>query len=79
MRISDSMIRELSRITTRDDSGQHFTEWSKFWEELEFDELIEIYRPVHEQTGIPFSQEFWQVNLTERGKDLVSAHPELCD
>lgn len=78
MRISDSLIRELSRITTRDDAGRHFIEWSKFWAELEFDQLIEIYRPIHEPTGIPYSQEYWQVNLTERGNDLVSQNPELC-
>jgi len=70
-------FRELCTITTRDEAGRHFTEFSSHWKELEEAGLIEIGRPVHEATGISYSQEYWSVQVTEDGLAVVEANPEL--
>jgi len=68
----------LARIVTRDEAGRHFLEvWP--WEslhELEEAGLIEIVRPVHEPTGIPYAQEYWSVLVTEDGVDVMESWPE---
>jgi len=62
----------LAGITTRDESGTHFTMSypAAFLQELEEAGLIEVSRPVHE-TGIPYSQDYWMVEVTQDGCDLV--------
>ena len=69
----------LGVITTKDESGKHFT--CKFFrheiEELEKEELIRINRPVH-LTGIPYSEEYWHVEVTEEGRAWVESYPEYC-
>ena len=74
---TDSQIRELCTLATRNDAGQHFTEWSYHWQELEQQELIRVLRPVHAATGISYSQEHWQLEVTAAGQELVDAKPEL--
>jgi hypothetical protein len=77
--ITDDQIKILCRITTRDEAGIHFT--IKYEESdldvLEEAGLIEVYKPIHEPSNIPYSQEYWQVTVTEAGRELVDAHPEL--
>ncbi|MHB9044169.1 hypothetical protein [Acidithiobacillus sp.] len=65
----------LSRITTRDEAGKHFTEvyMADDLAELEERGLITIDRPVHEFTGIPYSQESWSVEVTDAGAEIVEA------
>jgi len=66
-------ISELCVLTTRDEAGRHFSEWSLHHEELEAAGLIAIYRPIHEQTGVPYSAEYWQLEVTEDGLEAIDA------
>lgn len=74
--LSDEAIRELCTITTRDNAGQHFTQFSSHWEELEAAGLVKVTRPVH-STGIAYSQEHWTIEVTPEGVDVVDTNPEL--
>jgi hypothetical protein len=77
MRITKRMIADLGRITTRTASGEHFTTaFAGRWEPLELAGLIEIDRPIHGESGIPYSLEHWTVEVTAAGQALVDAHPE---
>jgi hypothetical protein len=73
--LTDEMIRELCIACTRNASGQHFTEWMNYADELEAFGLIEIHRP--RETGIEYSQEHWSLEVTEAGQGVVDANPEL--
>lgn len=77
--ITDNQIAILCKITTKDEANIHFT--TKYDEidlsKLESDGLIVVHRPVHEPSKIPYSQECWQVAVTESGRELVDAHPDL--
>jgi len=70
----------LAVITTRDEAGTHFMARYYYGDlrALEAEGLITIHRPIHAQTGIPYSQEYWSVEVTEAGADLVDAWPEYC-
>ena len=48
-------------------------------EELEAAYLIAIHRPIHDATGISYSQEYWSVEVTNDGVALVEANPEDWD
>ena len=69
----------LSTLCTRDSAGRHFT--AKFSGDdlgtLEAEGLIKVTRPVH-QTGIPYGAEYWSVEVTAEGVELVEAYPEDC-
>ncbi len=75
--LSDDTIRELCILTTRDEAGRHFTEWANHYEELEAAGLVKINRPIHQPTGIDYSQEYWSVEITPEGLEVVEANPEL--
>jgi hypothetical protein len=75
--LTEDMIRELGSMVTRDDSGRHFTEWSRHYEDLEALGLVEIHRPIHESTGVDYAPEYWTVEVTADGQEIVEAHPEL--
>jgi len=62
---------ELQIACTRDEAGTHFTEWMDHFEYLESVGLIAIHRPVHEATGIPYSQEHWTLEVTPLGQNSV--------
>jgi hypothetical protein len=74
---SDDLIRELCVITTRNEAGQHFTKWSSHYDEMEELGLIDIHRPIHEPSGVAYSQECWSLEVADAGQELVDAHPEL--
>jgi hypothetical protein len=78
---TETKVRILSTLTTRDEPGNHFTSWvsSDDLTTLENDGLIEINRPIHEATGIPYGVEYHSVEVTEEGVALVEAHPEYWD
>lgn len=67
-------IEILGKICTRDESGRHFTQRYSDADlrELEAEGLISIYRPVHD-TGISYSQEYYQVEVTADGIAEVEA------
>ena len=67
MKTSEAALYELETLTTRDEAGRHFTEWSSHYEELESAGLIAIRRPVHAATGLSYRQEDWAMEVTEKG------------
>jgi hypothetical protein len=73
MNLTQDMIDELGTITTRNEQGQHFTAYSEHWETLEEDGLIQVTRPVHPATGIPYGQETWTVEVTEQAQEMLAA------
>lgn len=77
---TEQKVSILAVITTNSDAGRHFTEVyaADDLRELEQECLIVVTRPVHEATGIAYSQEHWAVRVTQDGIDLVEAHPEYC-
>ncbi len=79
--ITDDMIRELCTLVTRDHAGRHFTQFSEYYNALEVAGLITIDRPIHQVTGIPWSEEHWSLEVTQEGRDLVDErtdlHPEI--
>lgn len=74
--ISMEDIRKLGCITTRDEAGTHFTQkCDRDWlDKMEAAGLLEITKPVHEATGIQYSEEHWSVVVTEKGIELGEAH-----
>jgi len=75
---TEQKVQILAVITTRDEAGKHFTEVydGDDLAELEEEGLIIVTRPVHEATGIAYSQEYWRVQITGNGVDLVEEHRE---
>ncbi len=62
---------ELQIACTRNEAGIHFTEWMDYFEYLESVGLISVHRPIHEATGIPYSQEHWTLEVTALGQNSV--------
>ena len=54
---------ELETLTTRDEAGRHFTEWSEHYEELESAGLIAIHRPIHAATGMSYGCDCWTLEI----------------
>jgi hypothetical protein len=80
MNTSDQ-VRILSRITTKNEAGRHFTEIYSGGDlsDLEAAGLLIIHRPIHSSTGIEYSQEYWSVEVTDDGIAIVEANPEDWD
>jgi len=45
-------------------------------DDLEAEGLIVITRPVHQATGLSYDQQYWSVEATDEGQDLVDGYPE---
>ena len=56
---TSEQVSILSKITTRNDAGRHFMEIYSLsdLESLEAEGLLSIDRPMHEATGLSYSQE----------------------
>jgi hypothetical protein len=56
----------LGRLTTNDDAGRHFTSThdSAWLDRMEAAGYITIDRPVHAKTSIPYSLEYWSVEVS---------------
>jgi hypothetical protein len=74
--ISEEMISELCVATTRNEAGRHFTEWMHHVDALESAGLVRIDRPVHDVTGIPYDEQYWSIEVTEKGMLLVDQHKD---
>ena len=59
----------LGEISNRDGSGKHFTEAFPAWRDLERAGYLEVHRPVHADTGIQYSREYWTLDVTPEGLD----------
>ena len=63
--LSDEDRELLGSLATRDDAGRHFTQIEKytpeFLEKMERLGLIVIHKPVHTESGVAFSEEYWQI------------------
>ena len=77
MKITDEMILTLGSIVTRDEAGRHFTEVFPCWKELELAGLIDICRPIHRRTGMPYSSEYWTLEVTPNGQAIVDANEDM--
>lgn len=73
----EEAVRILSTLTTRDHAGRHFTVLhpSAHLDDLEQAGYIEVYRPAPFK-GIPFPEYYWQVEVTDSGRNLVEFNPE---
>lgn len=73
---TEEKVQILSTLTTKDDAGQHFTERYDGYDldALEAEGLIEVIRPVHKATGLSYSDEYWTVEVTETGVELVQVN-----
>lgn len=76
-RLTEGIIRDLFIATTRNEAGQHFTEFLSHDEELEELGLIKVNRPVHKATGIPYFCEHWTLEVTEYGMQILESNPDL--
>lgn len=75
---TQEQVEILAVLTTRNEAGKHFMEVfdPDRLRKLEEEGLIAIHRPTHEATGLPYSAEYWSVEVTPDGQDLVDAWPE---
>jgi hypothetical protein len=69
----NTLIKVLSTLCERDEAGRHFTETCGCLEELEAAGWVEVDRPVHQPTGIPYSQEYWRMRVTDEGAAEVES------
>ena len=71
-KLTHDQVNCLRKIVTRD-NGRHFLElWDDdLVESLEDSGHLEVRRPVHDATGIPYGQEHWTVTVTESGQEVV--------
>jgi hypothetical protein len=70
-------LDQLLAFCPRTESGRHFTEAFSRWMDLEAAGLIEVHRPVHPATGLQYSQEHWDAQLTPQGMAVVLYIAEL--
>lgn len=80
-KLTDDDKRMLGELTTRDEAGRHFTEThSDEWlDRMEAAGYITIYRPVHQATGIPYSQEYWSVEVSAEVADWFDGDGNLIE
>ena len=69
MKITRKLLKEFGAASYKNDAGEHFTKWLNY-KPLEELGLIKIDRPIH-ATGIPYSQEYWELDSTPLGEGLA--------
>ncbi len=79
--LTDSDKRDLGRLCTRDSVGRHFTEsYALNWlDRMEAAGFITIHRPVHDQTGIPYSAEYWSTEVSPEVVEWFDDYGELIE
>jgi len=73
------VLDELCRFSERTESGKHFTEAFRYWTVLEECGWIRVHRPVHPATGIQYSQEYWNAEITDDGNAVAVYLAELME
>ena len=70
---------QLGRLTTRDEAGRHFADiYPDEWlDRMEVAGLITIDRPIHKPTGIPYSREYWSVQVADEVADWFDSYGQL--
>lgn len=68
-------LETLATLCERDEAGRHFTATTpaEVLSALEDAGLIAIYCPIHPVTGLPYSEEYWHLEITEAGLAAVEA------
>jgi hypothetical protein len=77
--INPELLRQLSEIVTVTEDGRHFTQAFPLWPEMERRGWIKIHRPVHDVTGISYSQEHWSLTFTREGLMFADENIPISD
>jgi hypothetical protein len=72
-------LGQLLRFSPRAEAGTHWSQAFTRWRDLEDAGLIRVHRPVHPATGIQYSQEYWDAELTDQGKEVVEYLQQLLE
>ena len=67
----NEVFTEMYIACTWNEDGSQFTEFMNHYDYLESVGLIAIHRPIHDATGIPYSQEYWTLEVTPLGQNSV--------
>ena len=72
---------QLGTLCTRDEAGRHFTDLhsAEWLDRMEAAGLITIERPTHDATDIPYSQEYWAVEVSAEVGEWFDEHGNLID
>lgn len=79
--LTDDDKRMLGELTTKDAAGRHYTEThsAEWLDRMEAAGYITIDRPVHEATGIAYSQEYWTVQVAAEVAEWFDGDGNLID
>lgn len=71
----------LGHLTERDEAGRHFTEiYPDEWlARMESAGYITIERPIHAATSIPYSQEYYRVEVSDEVAGWFDAQGDLIE
>jgi hypothetical protein len=72
-------LAQLLRFSPRTEAGTHWSQAFPRWRDLEDARLIRVHRAMHPATGIQYSQEYWDAELTEQGKEVVDYLQQLLE
>jgi len=77
--LTDDDKFKLGHLATRNEAGTHFTQvYSDAWlQRMERLGWISIHRPVHGPTSIPYSQDYWAVEVNEEVSSWFDAYGNL--
>ena len=80
-KLTDDDKRTLGSLATKDDAGRHFTQThsAEWLGRMEAAGYIAISRPVHPATGIPYSQEYWTVQVAAEVAEWFDSDGELSE
>jgi hypothetical protein len=72
-------LEQLLRFSPRTEAGTHWSQAFTRWRDLEDARLIRVHRAMHPATGIQYSCEYWDAELTEQGKEVVDYLQQLLE
>ena len=77
--IAREALEQLLNFSVQTEGDTPWYRAYRRWMDLEEAELIRIERPVHEQTGIQYSIEYWRPELTEDGNAVAAYLQDLIE